>query len=511
MAPERLKTGGSTVTVWQSWKSYRELEKWTVELPKGGDLPWALFYPADYSIGSSNLGIQYIFRLLREDGVAAERFFSSPVPYRSVDYDTLLERFPVITAGVSFEGDAETFFSWLSGAGIPLLPSDRVRNNYPVIGAGGALTYINPLLLSGVCDFIVLGDGTAALPCLTSAIRRYLSDGERTLLWERLAEHANILVPPLHFTDGRLNTSRTTDISQPLDERYPMLSTWVTPKSTFGDTLLIELQRGCARKCRYCTLPGCFGKLRQRKFACLKDTLADALDRVPCEQIGLVTPEAGDYSDMDALLDFIGSRGRGVSFASLRVDGLTEKMVEALGRGGRKSLTIAPEAAREELRLSCGKRFTNDLIMQKLMMAKEYGIEQVKLYFMVGLPGETDEDIAGIAEMCGDIIKETGQNLIVSAGAFIPKPGTEWALERFIGVREIKRKYGLLEKGLRALKKKKPQLRLSSPRESEREYILTWSGYNESVALAKGTEQGLKPIFKDSNAAKILLELERLR
>lgn len=449
--------------------------------------------------------------MLKEYGAAPERFFAAPIPYRSVDADTLLERFPVVTAGVSYEGDVEAFFKWLHGAGIPLFPRERQKNGYPVVGAGGALTYINPLLLSGVCDFIVLGDGLAALPHITGALRCYLSDGNREILWERLAVHPNILVPPLHITGGCLNVTRKTDISQPLDGQSPMFGTWVTPRSAFGDTFLVELQRGCARKCSYCTLPGCFGKMRQRRFAALKDALGEALERVPCEQIGLVTPEAGDYGDMDQLLDFIESNGRGISFASLRVDRLTEKMVDALTRGGRKSMTIAPETARDELRFSCGKRFTNELIMRKLIMAKERGIEQVKLYFMIGLPKETDGDVAAIAEMCADIIRETGQSLIISAGAFVPKPGTGWARESFIGVREIKRRLAIMEKAIRAIKKKTPQLRFSSPKESEREYILTWLGYNQSVSLAQAVACGGKVIFEDSNTDKTLLELEQLR
>ena len=103
------------ITEWKSWEEYRSSEQWSVSLPKGGKLPWAMFYPADYAIGSANLGYQYVFRMLRESGIAAERFFESPVPYRSVDRDTLLERFPVISASIAYEPDVEKFFQWLRG------------------------------------------------------------------------------------------------------------------------------------------------------------------------------------------------------------------------------------------------------------------------------------------------------------------------------------------------------------------------------------------------------------
>ena len=106
------------MTAWQSWDEYRRDEEWIKELPKGGDLPWALFYPADYSIGAASLGYQYVFKTLRELGAAVERFFASPVPYRSADADTMLERFPVITASIAYECDIPVFFRWLRGAGI---------------------------------------------------------------------------------------------------------------------------------------------------------------------------------------------------------------------------------------------------------------------------------------------------------------------------------------------------------------------------------------------------------
>lgn len=474
-------------------------------------MPWALFYPADYSIGASNLGIHYIFSALRESGVAVERFFLAPAPYRSVDNDTLLERFSVVTAGVSYEGDVERFFRWLAGAGIPLSPLERERRGFPMIGAGGALTYINPLPLAAVCDFIVLGEGLEVLPGVVSSLCSHLHDGDRERAWRALAENPSVLVPPLHFTEGELNTGRRTAVSQPLDGGHPACGCWVTPRSCFGDTLLIELQRGCARQCCYCTLPACFGKLRQRRLADLQAELAEVLDKVPCEQIGLVTPEAGDYAELDALLDFIESRGRGVSFASLRIDRVTEKMLAALTRGGRKSLTVAPEAATDALRFSCGKKFSNELIMQKLAMAREKGVEQAKLYFMVGLPGESDGDVAAIADMCSEIIKETGLSVVVSAGAFVPKPGTGWQAESFIGAAEITRRYRILEKGLRAVKKKSPAARLASPKESEQEYLLTWSGYGAGLEMSANIELGKKFMLKHSNRAKILLELERLR
>lgn len=497
------------VTAWQSWEEYRDAETFTTELPKGGDIPWALFYPADYAIGSSNLGIHYVFRLLREKGIAAERFFERPIPYRSVDADTMLERFPIITAGISYEGGALSFFNWLKGAGIPLSPIDRKKGDFPIVGAGGAITYINPLLLSGVCDFIVLGDALNVFDYLIECFRRYMLHSDRELLFNELAENKSILVPLIHIKNGFVANKRIPDKTMPMSDEYPMHSTWTTPKSIFGNTLLIELQRGCIRNCSYCTLPSSFGKMRFRSFDIIKEHLDEVLSKSNVTQVGLVTPEASDYPDLNKLIDYLEVRKMGISFASLRIDRLTERMITAQTCAGRHSITVAPETGLDALRLSCGKRFTNKTIIEKLSLAASKGVNQVKLYFMIGLPGETDEDIFAISELCHCIIEETGLSLILSVGAFVPKPGTPWQHQPFVGTSAIRKKYSAISSDLRTIKKKKPKLRLTSPKEAAEEFNLAWYGYNDSVELANAIEKNV-PLKKHSSRESTLTELKFL-
>ena len=422
-----------------------------------------------------------------------------------------MERFPIITAGVSFEGSVLTFFEWLKGANIPLSPQERDDGHYPVVGAGGAITYINPLLLAGVCDFIILGDGLDDMEFLTQSLRRYMEHGDRKKLWRDLAENKAILVPPVHITDGKVTDKRVPCKTMPLSDKYPMYSTWTSPKAAFGETLLFELQRGCARNCSYCTLPGCFGRMRYRPFDSIKEHLDNVLDNISARQIGLVTPEAGDYPDINKLIDYLEGREMSISFASLRIDRLTEKMIKTLTLGGRHSITVAPETGSDELRFSCGKKFTNDLIIEKLSLAAKNGINQVKLYFMVGLPGETDEDIASITLLCRRIIEETGQNLILSVNPFVPKPGTPWFNAPFAGAAAIRKKYNLLAADIRSMKKKAPQLRLTSPKEAEQEFDLAWYGYSDSRNMADTIEAGAKPLSNGhSNREITLSELELL-
>ncbi len=495
------------ITEWKSWEEYRSSEYRTVSLPKGGKLPWAMFYPADYSIGSANLGYQYIFRVLREAGIAAERFFLSPIPYRSVDGDTLLERFGVISASIAYEPDVEKFFQWLKGANIPLNPAERKINDHPVIITGGAITYINPLLVSSVADAVILGDGIDVIAPVTDILAEYDSDKDRYKLWQKLSGINNVFVPPVEIVGGKVTANKQICRHQPLSDKYPMHSSWITEKGVFGNTLLLELQRGCIRNCSYCTLPACFGKARFRDFSLLEQSFESLCRKLDFDRVGLITPEAGDYPDIDKMLDIIETKGKSVSFASLRLDRLNEKMFSALSRGGRHSITVAPETGRDELRASCGKKFSNDLILEKLKMAASFGINNVKLYFMIGLPGENDEDVKAIAQLCGDIIKATDLNLIISAGTFIPKPWTKWQSAPFIGAAEIKRRYKLLSSEIRKIKKKTPKLRLTSAKEAETEFILAWAGIDESKRFAENIERYGHRKFNVSDRERTIAEL----
>ncbi|MDR3332677.1 MAG: B12-binding domain-containing radical SAM protein [Synergistaceae bacterium] len=449
----------------------------------------------------SNLGYHYIYRKLRELGVAVERFFSSPIPHRSVERDTLLERFPVILASVSYEGDIPQLSGWLASGRINPSRRERDQDGGVVVGAGGAMTYINPLALSGICDFIVLGDGLPVIGYIADILRTSTTRDE---LLGRLAEHPSILVPGVHMVGTgsvALDVSKRLDISE--DYGFGL---WVTERTVFGSTLLIELQRGCARSCCYCTLPRCFSPLRQRGVELIKGDIERAMSVCDFDQVGLVTPEAGDYKGLDDLLGFIERSGKCVSFASLRVDGLTEGTMSVLSSGGRHSITIAPESGDDSLRALCGKKFTNDLIVEKLKMARSHGITDVKLYFMIGLPGENDESVESITELCGRIRSETGQRLTAAASPFVPKPGTKWAGVPFAGEKELRRRHALLARAFNGMSG--VTLQSASVREACLEYAMAWADRSASERFIGGVPR--KGIADGVDRTAAIEELESL-
>ena len=495
-------------TAWASWASYRDSETPLIDIP-GGELPTALFFPADYSVGMTNLGYHYIYRKLRESGFAAERFFLSPIPNRSVDGDNLLERFGIIMAGLSYEGDVPAFASWLLHAGID--PSRRARDGDcdPLIGAGGGMTYINSLALAGVCDFIVLGDGLPVLDHVAFMLRQKKARPE---ILKGLAEHPSILVPSVHLGGGSfsLRAAKQEDISREYGH-----GNWIAPKSVFGDALLVELQRGCSRRCNYCTLPSCFGPFRQRPLDKVMGDIEMAAEKAAFGRVGLVTPEASDYAGLSGLLDGIAALGKSVSFASLRADGLSREMMKSLSSGGWRSVTLAPESGDDALRDLCGKHFTNDKLIDVLCMAKEEGIISAKLYFMIGLPGENIRHVMAIKDLCGRIRKETGLRLVAAVSPFVPKPGTAWSGMNFEGQSSLKTKLTGLSRAMRGL----PGISLQrgSVKGAALEHALSWASSRvsgltaELVKASDGIRQSLlRQIAGGADKKEAEAELARL-
>lgn len=460
----------------RDWRYFREQEIELDALPSGGHPLWAMLFPATYSVGMASLGFQVIIAEMRALGVGVERFFSGRFRGLSVESGRPISDFPLISASVAYEPDIRTVVSIFREWGVSSSWKERAELDQPIFGIGGALTYINPLIFSKMADYVVLGDGERVLDHLVTEARLFMQHGDRGRFLEGLAEHRSIYVPSLHdpmILKAR-KVHREKNIIGDLD-RVRGKSLWIAPSSVFGKTALVELQRGCRRSCRYCTIPASFGRTRTRSA---RRILEDLYPLVSLEgvQVGLVSPETGDYPELSELLSGVASLGIPVSFASLRVDNINEEIVSALTRSGRHTLTVAPEAGNDRLRRECGKYFSNDDIIERLSMASSLGIRQVKLYFMTGIPGETSSDVDDIASLCDRVRSEARLRVTASVGIFVPKPMTFWEREKMISERDAFNRLKRLRRLFSNGPAKGCRINIQQPKEAALEFSIAWRG-----------------------------------
>jgi len=447
-------------------------EIWMDDLNEGGDPLWAMAYPASYAVGMSNLGFQYVCAYLKELGVAVERFFDDNEQGRSLENGRLAGNFPIITFSLMYEPDVKKMLQMLKRWGISPLWRERQDNLEPIIGVGGGLSVINPLIFSHIADFVVLGDGEGVIPYLVGAVRRYSREKDRGKFWESIAEHPSLFVPPLHLEMLQREETISREKSFCVDlSKAKGHALWVSPHTVFPDTLLIETQRGCFRRCPYCTIPSCFGKPRFRKPEGVINDVKEAFAR-GIKRLGIVAPESGDYPWLKEVLREIRKNNLEVSFASLRIDNISDMLLDTLVEGGQRQITIAPETGDQSFRYSCGKHFTNEQILSVLQKAREKGLKKVKMYFMLGLPGEEDRHILATADLIAEVREETGMNVVASVGLFVPKPQTPWSGMSF-SHGEYKRKVALLRGAIANIKG--VEVRVQSVREARDEYRITWT------------------------------------
>lgn len=416
---------------------YKAEERWLRPLwkPKG-KIGWALVYPNYYEVGISNLGFLLVYELLSlKDDIFTSRFFKwDGFPPLSFEEGRSLREFEIVTFSLSYELDMINLISILSAAGIHPLRWER-KDELPLVGVGGVFPTMNPLPLFPIADFIVCGEAENVLERMIEVFIGYHGLDKRKIL-EKLVEIDGVLVP------GIKNFTKRTWVKDL--EKHPMSAPLYTVFNEFGGALLIELSRGCKRSCLFCPVKQCYKPVRYRSL----DAIKGFLEEVPREvKLGLISSVATDYPLFDELLDYLLETGRKVSFGSFRVEGVSEKLLVLLKLSDQRMFTLAPETANEDLRKSIGKPFPNELMMEKISMAYGLGFRKIKLYFMVGLPGEELENVREIGDMIAKIKSEfRGLEVVTAVSPFVPKPFTPFESERFLPVQDLVKRMRLLRK-----------------------------------------------------------------
>ena len=427
--------------------------------PHGDRLRVALAFPNTYWVAMSNLGFQTVYRLFNaHDDIVCERVFLPPkqelaelitskTPLVTLESQTPVGDFDVFAFSVSFEWDYVNVLTLLRLAGMPRYAAER-SDRHPLVVIGGAVTFVNPEPLAPFADVIAAGEGEMLVPAFE---RAHAAASDRADMLLRLAAERGFYVPtfyePQHDAGGALagfaHTVAGARAGAPLPVRKaavkttdaldPPATSIFTPDTEFGSRFLVEVVRGCANLCRFCWAG--YNYLPVRPFPTDRILQLAEAARAHASRVGLVSIALCDHPEIDRILARLLEMGYAISPASLRLDDLTESIVKVLRASGERTITIAPETGSDRLRRVINKTVTNDEILDRAELIFANGIENLKLYYMIGLPTETDDDLVAIRDITRQMrdcmmthARGRGSvgRIIASVNPLVPKPGTAY-------------------------------------------------------------------------------------
>lgn len=421
-----------------------ENEQGTIHKDWGGRLPIALIFPNTYYLGMSNLAVHTLYRLWNaRDDLVCERVFTDLKPPLSLETGAPLDYFPVAAFSIAYEMDYFNVVSLLRASGIPLLAHDR-DETHPLLIAGGPALSANPEPLAPFLDAILVGEIEPVFAPLTEALLQ-IPDSRAA------AMQALSLVPGLYLPNLQPppSGSRQPVARQWLPDldTFPTHSALTTPNTEFANMGLIEIARGCGRGCRFCLAGYAYRPPRQRS---IENILAQARELLRhWERLGLVSAAVSDYCDIDRLAVELRALGARISVSSMRVDPVSETLIRALADSGVRTLTIAPEAGSERLRRIINKTQTEEDVFQAVDLAARYDLEQIKLYFMLGLPTEDEDDVQDLIDLALACSERFPRQVTVNLTPFVPKAHTPFQRLGQTPAKVVKRRAARVERELR--------------------------------------------------------------
>jgi radical SAM superfamily enzyme YgiQ (UPF0313 family) len=426
-----------------------------VRKPHANRLRVALLFPNTYFVGMSNLGFQAIYRLFNQQpDIVCERAFLPPkqelaslrdggTRIVTLESQTPVAEFDVIAFSVSFEWDYTNVLTMLRLAGVPVRAADR-DYRHPLVVVGGAVTFVNPEPLAPFADVIAAGEGEALVPALLDAF----GTSSRSEQLRRLAQARGYYIPSFYDVDynpdgtiaryvpkdgtGAPPVVRKAALKA-TDQADPPSTTIFTPDTEFGSRFLVEVVRGCANLCRFCWAG--YNYLPVRAFPAERILALAKAARQHSSRAGLVSIALCDHPEIEHILRSLKDMGYSISPASLRLDDLTPTIVQLLKESGERTLTIAPETGSDRLRRVINKTVTNQEILDAAELIFSSGIESLKLYYMIGLPTEQDEDLVAIRDLTLQLhqimlthARGRGRigRIVASVNPLVPKPATAY-------------------------------------------------------------------------------------
>jgi radical SAM superfamily enzyme YgiQ (UPF0313 family) len=448
----------------------------------GGRLHVALTMPNTYYVGMSSLALQILYRLFNaEPDVVCERIFwekgaaQAGKPLLSLESEAPAVDFDVWAFTISWEMDYFNVVELLRQANIPPLAADRAASRqwngkpWPLLIAGGPGVTMNPEPVAPFFDAILIGEGEEAVPHFIELCRHGGIDEHEALLAE-LDRTPGWYVPTLRPSNR--NHPRFRKVERLWVRNLPNFDTssvLYTPDTEFANMHLMEIARGCGRGCRFCLAGYVYRPAREQPLDVLLASAERALS-LGYTKIGLISAAVSDHTQIDELAVALQQMGASLSASSMRMDPISVPLIKALAETGAKNLTVAPEAGSQRLRNVINKTQTEEQMMRAISLAQEFNFPQLKLYFMVGHPTETDDDIQALIDFTLEARRRFKRRIAINATPFVPKAHTPFQWEAMTPVETLRKRQKMI---YQALARHGIEVRADSPDWAEVQAVLS--------------------------------------